>query len=68
MVLFPCPFIQGDGRIDERVVNATFLSDDDLRGDISQHPQLYMFQGVMVALFVGSIITGLGKGYVTVYM
>ena len=45
----------------------TGMSDEDLRGDISQNPNLYMFQLVQTALFVAVIITGAAKGYLSIY-
>lgn len=43
------------------------MSDEDLRGDISKNPDLYMYQGVQIALFFAFIMTGAVKGYLTIY-
>uniref|UniRef100_A0A6A7FUX9 ATP-binding cassette transporter sub-family C member 5 n=1 Tax=Hirondellea gigas TaxID=1518452 RepID=A0A6A7FUX9_9CRUS len=63
----------GDGLMQERLANQSLwnstdlMSDEQLRGDISQHPDLYVFQGVHFGLFLAVIITGLLKGYVAIY-
>ncbi|XP_042225839.1 multidrug resistance-associated protein 5-like isoform X2 [Homarus americanus] len=57
---------QGDGLEEERRMNLTeyniTLSDEELKGDITQNPMLWMYQLVYALSFVLLLITGLIKG------
>lgn len=57
---------QGDGSVAERLDNATeynlTLSDDELKGDISQNPMLWMYQLVYGLSFILLLFTGVIKG------
>ena len=57
---------KGDGLEDQRLQNQTLynitFADDELKGNVTDNPDLWMYQTVYVMSFVILIVTGMVKG------